>query len=820
MPDVELTRYGGNTQSVEDRAPGASASASRGGVFCRLRFDFSSIFRGQKKYNLTHLSTNMPLFVLRLWHLYGMWVAAAIIWIVCAQLVLDWYIHWYELFVDKKLEFPASYFLATFVRAWMFISFQADLLRSCFLLTLEALQTDAFLTYRRMLIGDGPADIESRANPLRAKQPHYRAAGLRWKLDMAVQCFIYFTMDIIPIILVFRSSEKSQSSIIHVCFFSVCRVSLAHICVYLFTWFLADVYLKMVRVKSLLCLGTVRRPSELAIPTRSEGDIYESSVEDGSRNVCLSICSCVHELNARLTFHFPTLAALACGIFLRSVPLIVAAVLFVFLVWLWRIKRPQFFTRKAPSKFSDIGEWQTLGETHFGLNPRSQRAYYTLFSIAVLFQCALVTVLKLYVGTLMCLVMLACAALRHATLEWMRPYGFIIGVLEGLLVAVFVVGLNYWATPAWWRFSLFLVVVRQFGLQRHNPRGITLSRIVVLLMNVILVIVTATVTLAIESPEEVQQPSYLCYRDSPTCSYHAVPYHKPDVRRPLLCQLSYATGTPKHKINLLDFALFSALAYEPDQIMEEGLSGYFPGWWVVSLNRPSSRKREERDSDWTTFFEYSDGANATSVIAVRGTSSPLDILNDVYIWGPSLITQFFWFLGPTMNGPITGAIAKTVGLLEKRDVARFFKQLESYVKRRMTEEPHRQFYLTGHSLGGGLAKLVGSKLGVQAVTISSPGEKVTNGFVFKHQEFSKLEGKLSVTLRPQRDLVPRVDVHQGVVIPMDCVRNSAVDCHGLMHSVCGIVALCGSGRAQPQRGLELPCGHCADMPCPSAKPAK
>merc|ERR1711934_1206777 len=73
--------------------------------------------------------------------------------------------------------------------------------------------------------------------------------------------------------------------------------------------------------------------------------------------------------------------------------------------------------------------------------------------------------------------------------------------------------------------------------------------------------------------------------------------------------------------------------------------------------------------------------------------------------------------------------------------------------------------VTGHSLGGGLASIVGTTLGIKSVAFSGPGllfskdQQTTeiDGNILKPDLASAIE--LSTNFIPTRDPVPRVDDH-------------------------------------------------------------
>lgn len=104
--------------------------------------------------------------------------------------------------------------------------------------------------------------------------------------------------------------------------------------------------------------------------------------------------------------------------------------------------------------------------------------------------------------------------------------------------------------------------------------------------------------------------------------------------------------------------------------------------------------------------------------------------------------------------------------------------------------------MTGHSLGGGLAGIVGAKLKLPSVAFSPPGLK-----------FSRLKHGLrlrdlahTTVVAPIRDPVPLVDKHTGLVQHTGCNESSALLCHLPQLMVCDLLQRCGDAGNRRLRG--------------------
>lgn len=383
-----------------------------------------------------------------------------------------------------------------------------------------------------------------------------------------------------------------------------------------------------------------------------------------------------------------------------------------------------------------------------------------------------------------------------------------------------------------YQFLLFLLAistVRQFGLACRNPNAVRVKQIAVISLNVILVIVVLVVWSTMAFYGKESETSAFCEAgkvnkiDSGesmqhSCvwrkTFHEIPHKAPTGTGSTMCNMRFAMGDPgSHTLSLTDFGFFSAIAYESEFTVTEALQHYFPGWSTLHKRRPHFEDGNANSSDWITFFEFEDPSRSMSVLAIRGTDSMLDILDDINIWAPAFIIQSFGLgHGILLPGARTEADAVWFYLRGKLH-NKYFDILLEYVQRRRREEPKRRFYLTGHSLGGGLAKIVASATGLQAITFMAPGLAHTNLVVLGHHFYHQL-GEQTLTVVPQHDFVSRVDDHVGTVIPVRCDGNG-FSCHALYPTLCAMLDLCGSGRDTGE-SVSIPCGNCKDQECPDS----
>jgi hypothetical protein len=148
--------------------------------------------------------------------------------------------------------------------------------------------------------------------------------------------------------------------------------------------------------------------------------------------------------------------------------------------------------------------------------------------------------------------------------------------------------------------------------------------------------------------------------------------------------------------------------------------------------------------------------------------------------------------------------------LEKQTWLRFEEEVRKYIS-----VPGSRVVLTGHSLGGGVAEVVSSTLGVDALVFSAPGSR----YLQKVFNISSQMAQKYVNIVPEHDPVPRVDQHYGVVQKILCRDKLGrhllpVHCHGLVRGSCELWRVCGDAppwrNSTRERNFTVGCGAFVD----------
>jgi len=285
----------------------------------------------------------------------------------------------------------------------------------------------------------------------------------------------------------------------------------------------------------------------------------------------------------------------------------------------------------------------------------------------------------------------------------------------------------------------------------------------------------------------------------------------------------YATcGAEWNGLSLLDLAILSEIAYfDPkNHNLDEIVDIMFTPQSTVATSgaRKTSRKLfevqipppEMRKTGIAQFFDaYSDDLNV-SIIAIRGTDVGRlsDIIEDVKIFKEPVLLSMLSMIFPTIrfwpesvSAIVIHCLSQMLQVFGLESNAEYYKGILDYV-RKLKGKNDRDIILTGHSLGGGLARIVGSIEQVPSVVFSPPGfRKSFYKFLFNEmrldddlQESASLLHHMSAAVLPESDPVTAVDTQVGMVQMIKCdVVETAMQnsCHMLEGTICSLLNSCG-----------------------------
>ncbi|KAJ8577765.1 hypothetical protein ON010_g1436 [Phytophthora cinnamomi] len=250
------------------------------------------------------------------------------------------------------------------------------------------------------------------------------------------------------------------------------------------------------------------------------------------------------------------------------------------------------------------------------------------------------------------------------------------------------------------------------------------------------------------------------------------------------CSISY------QGLSVLDLALMADAAYGiTTDIQKSALENRFNGtelenWEYVARNNESTDGQQWMELYFPTI-------NMT-VITVRGTASATDALEDMHFWFGICIMQAANVFVPFLKQLPRAFV---VNMLSMRLIASimpspvFTDLLNHAVDTRA--RVGNNLVITGHSLGGAIAAMIGAKTKTSAVSFSGPGLLYSLGrFGITSQDVRDYV----LTMKPRKDIVPQVDELGGLVQEIRCKKSSPMGCHSTSTHLCELYFSCGDPR--------------------------
>jgi len=261
--------------------------------------------------------------------------------------------------------------------------------------------------------------------------------------------------------------------------------------------------------------------------------------------------------------------------------------------------------------------------------------------------------------------------------------------------------------------------------------------------------------------------------------------------------------------SLLDYAVLSALSYELPNVTKQVNDIWFGPNEVVDEDEFVANYRESAGNSnnpvYFKLFNFSN-INGAGVVAIRGSETNWDWFVNIQMWASSGFAQivegfvpFGWLFHPILDTLVM--VANSMERLKEKKSA-YYRVVSGFVNALFDGYGGADFRadglrVTGASLGGGQAIIVGAQTPAHAVAISGPSAELNHLALLPQVSLEALNTNV-LNVVPDRDLIARLGGQGRLVQKIACKApvNSLFGCHSMWRSVCEIAFACGTeGRA-------------------------
>ena len=340
-----------------------------------------------------------------------------------------------------------------------------------------------------------------------------------------------------------------------------------------------------------------------------------------------------------------------------------------------------------------------------------------------------------------------------------------------------------------------------------NPRMKKL-RIISMIVHCILLVLFILITAVWLIMTSTRQYSSLSFSKGAVYKYNGQPSEPTtDQKRKIVSQLCYVSP---YRLKMIQVIALANAAYLNEEDLETLTTEFFNDT-AMPVSSSDSMEINSSNHGAGAYFQFD--TEDLTVVSFRGTSERLDgaldiqmFLSSALLTSSSILSLFTTTVMPFTNRQIKKVVAsplilvKPISLVDKyvRDLKAWYEQIPKKTN----------ILFTGHSLGGGLAKLFGHLYGRPSIAVSGPGvtllqqvyAPIDRSIWIDNDYESSLTSQTDVI--PDLDVVPRVEISTGTHYRVLC--NAGVfSCHSIDRTLCMTGIMCETEHEQFCRALEI-----------------
>ena len=222
---------------------------------------------------------------------------------------------------------------------------------------------------------------------------------------------------------------------------------------------------------------------------------------------------------------------------------------------------------------------------------------------------------------------------------------------------------------------------------------------------------------------------------------------------------------------------------------------FFDSNYAITVGNNLIPKKIGKDTVKMIQYDVTIDSKEITILSIKGTSNKKDAYIDLQLYFPSVllnILSMFSIFAQQKDTYTFGFIEYGLSI-PYRMFSNYLvidEYLEDLLKAYYTNKSSfkNKVVIVGHSLGGGLAKILGRLLGKQAISLSGPGVNAFHSLWDYEGSCENFEIS-AIDLVPDMDLVPRVEVSGGTIYRIVC-KEGPFDCHSKELSLCEVLIMC------------------------------